>query len=103
MTISQAEDVRKNSRIIYLIYGNTLNPLIAVTSQPTTMPLVHRARNTLMSSVLSLWVFLILVSVLLVHQHHLIDVAAGLLLAYPCFALIYRPMTVTVSPGEKIQ
>ena len=55
-----------------------------------------------MSRVLSIWVFLIIVSVLLVHQHHQIDVAAGLLLAYLCFALIYRPMTVAVSPGEKI-
>jgi membrane-associated phospholipid phosphatase len=39
---------------------------------------------------LVLWGVLLCASVLLVHQHHLLDVATGLLLGYLCYRLVYR-------------
>ena len=38
---------------------------------------------------LVLWGLLFCASVLLVHQHHLLDMATGLLLGYLCYRLVY--------------
>jgi membrane-associated phospholipid phosphatase len=43
---------------------------------------------------LVLWGILLCATVVLVHQHHLLDVATGLLLGYLCFRLVYRRAAV---------
>lgn len=51
------------------------------------------ARGTLLRSALWSWALLIAASTLLIHRHHLLDVAAGWLLALAAVRAVYRPVT----------
>lgn len=49
-------------------------------------------RATFTRVALTLWAIAIAVSTLLIHQHHVLDVAAGVALAVACYAWIYAPL-----------
>lgn len=84
-------------------YNAVFQALYALEMPHNLVPSLHVAASTLfiaalyrnLSSIwiragLLLWGLLLCASVLLVHQHHVLDVVSGLLLGYLCYRLVYR-------------
>jgi membrane-associated phospholipid phosphatase len=69
---------------------HNLYPSLHVTfSSLTAMAMAHQAQAKWFHVAIALWAVLIAASVILVHQHHLFDVATGLLLGSFCFRYVY--------------
>lgn len=71
-------------------HPHNLYPSLHVTfSSLTAMAMAHQARVRWFRLAIALWAVLIAASVVLVHQHHLFDIATGLVLAISCFKYVY--------------
>jgi membrane-associated phospholipid phosphatase len=84
-------------------YNAVFQALYALEMPHNLVPSLHVAASILLIAALwrtltpawiraglLLWGVLLCASVVLVHQHHLLDVATGLLLGYLCYRLVYR-------------
>ena len=84
-------------------YNAVFQALFALEMPHNLVPSLHVATSALFIAVLYrslssvwiragliLWGMLLCASVLLVHQHHVLDVVSGLLLGYLCYRLVYR-------------
>lgn len=71
-------------------HPHNLYPSLHVTfSSLTAMAMAHQARVCWFHIAIALWAVMIAASVVLVHQHHLFDIATGLVLALSCFKYVY--------------
>jgi membrane-associated phospholipid phosphatase len=87
-------------------YNAVFQALFALEMPHNLVPSLHVATSALFIAVLYrglssawirggliLWGLLLCASVLLVHQHHVLDVVSGLLLGYLCYRLVYRRLS----------
>jgi membrane-associated phospholipid phosphatase len=71
-------------------HPHNLYPSLHVTfSSLTAMAMAHQARVRWFRIAIAFWAVLIAASVVLVHQHHLFDIATGLVLGLSCFKFVY--------------
>lgn len=69
---------------------HNLYPSLHVTfSSLTALVMAHQARVEWFRKAITGWAVMIAASVVLVHQHHLFDIATGLMLAVLCFKFVY--------------
>jgi membrane-associated phospholipid phosphatase len=66
---------------------NTLPSLHVALSTLTILAAIQTTASRWLGAGLSLWLLAIMLSVVLVHQHHLADVVTGMLLGWGCFRL----------------
>lgn len=75
---------------------NTVPSLHVGLSTLVVLSTRHGSTSRLLSNSLFLWLFIIMLSVVFVHQHHIVDVATGWILGYGCH-LYYRRAKHSVS------
>jgi membrane-associated phospholipid phosphatase len=76
-----------------LALRHNYSPSLHVAFTTICLLIYGRGASLLAKSLLGLWCAGIIASTLLLHQHYLIDVAAGLLLGWLTVRLVYRRMT----------
>lgn len=54
---------------------------------------VREERSSILQAGLAVWLLLLMISVLLVRQHHIVDIAGGMVLAFACYRLVYNRFT----------
>jgi len=59
------------------------------------VPVIQASRSMLTKSALALWLCLVCLSIVLVHQHHVIDFVTGFALGWLCEIYIYRPAVIS--------
>ena len=70
---------------------HNLVPSLHVATSALFIAVLYRSLSSVwIRAGLILWGMLLCASVLLVHQHHVLDVVSGLLLGYLCYRLVYR-------------
>jgi len=70
---------------------HNLFPSLHITfSALSVLVMLSWKKSKAFSAFLILWFFLICLSVLLVHQHHFIDIVGGFVLAFVCYMKIYK-------------
>lgn len=68
-----------------------LFPSLHVTySTLSALAMIEQSKNKVFHFVLKVWIILIAMSVILVHQHHLFDIFSGFILAVVGYHYIYR-------------
>jgi len=69
---------------------HNLSPSLQITfSTISAYVLITQTKQKLFHALLILWVFIISLSVILVHQHHLFDIATGFVLAWITLKFVY--------------
>jgi len=69
---------------------HNLFPSLHVTySSLSAMSMIQQAKSKLFASIMIVWIILISLSVILVHQHHIIDIILGFILAILTYRSVY--------------
>ncbi len=88
-------------RPVYEILWSLDHPYNLTPSMHVTMaylmivPVIQVSKSVFMKSALALWLFLVCLSIVLVHQHHVIDFVTGFALGWLCDIFIYRPAVIS--------
>ncbi|MBI2519093.1 MAG: phosphatase PAP2 family protein [Bdellovibrio sp.] len=88
-------------RPVYEILWSLDHPYNLTPSMHVTMaylmivPVIQSSKSILAKSILTLWLFLVCISIVLVHQHHVIDFITGFVLGWLCDVYIYRPTVIS--------
>lgn len=56
--------------------------------------MIQQTKQAWFHGVLWIWLLMISASVILVHQHHIVDIVTGFILAIIMYRLVFRPMTL---------
>lgn len=85
------EDYNEIFQSIYqLDHPHNLLPSLHITFSLLIFLIIYQQRkNQILLSILSLWFMLICLSVLFIHQHHVLDIIAGIILAFLSYRFIY--------------
>jgi len=94
MGFSRTENIQDFTSLFEALHiidkPHNLYPSLHITfSTISAYVLINQTKQKLFQALLILWVFIISLSVILVHQHHLFDIATGFVLAWITLKFVY--------------
>lgn len=80
---------------------HNLFPSLHVTySSLSALAMIHQTKSKVFHIIMHLWMMIICASVILVHQHHIIDIVLGALLSFITYKVVYLKIVETSSKEE---